>query len=162
MKATIDKDGYLKLEAGSIIESLDEASLRAFAKYAVFQEHLLRGVADALVSGQMWEDDDEPPWWFGGDTLNNLRLKLLPLLPAITAEAVRHLERQTREAHAQANTWREACWALERDWPEARDMRRGIDGEYHRPLTREQAAEYLRNVEEKLAAASKEHADGRP
>ena len=48
MKATIDDEGYLKIEVGSIIESMSEADLRAFAKYAVFQQHLLRGVVDAL------------------------------------------------------------------------------------------------------------------
>lgn len=149
MKATIDDEGHLKIEVGSIIESLSEHDLRAFAKYAVFQEHLLRGVVDALAHGSMWVDDDEAPWWFGGDTFNELRLRVAELLPDIAREAVRHCEAEMRQARAERDTYREACWAFEREWPEGR--RAPKRDPYAKPMTKEEATAYLRAVEEKLA-----------
>lgn len=150
MKATIDGEGHLKIEVGSIIESLSESDLRTFAKYAVFQEHLLRGVVDALVHGSMWRDDDEPAWWFGGDTFNALRLRVLELLPESALEAVRHCEAEMRRARAERDAYRAACWALERDWPEGRRELPKWDP-YKTPMTKEEAAAYLRAVENKLA-----------
>lgn len=154
MKATIDTDGYLKIECGSVIESLSVDDLRAFAKYAVFQEHLLRGVIDSLVSGQMWRDDEEPAWWFDAETTNKLRMRVLELLPEITVAAVMHIEQERRAAEADARQWQDACWNLERNWreslypPEYRYEHKSPP-----PMTKEQAAEYLRTVEKKIGGA---------
>jgi hypothetical protein len=152
MKAMIDGDGYLKIECGSIIESLSESDLRTFAKYAVFQDHLLRGVVDAIVDSNMWVDDDEGPWWFDSETFNRLRMKLIPLLPEIAAKAVQHLDVELRRARADAKEWREACWKLERDWPQ--EYRPPKPPEYHQPLTKEQARAYLTALEAKLGATA--------
>jgi hypothetical protein len=148
MKATIDGEGHLKIEVGSIIESLSESDLRTFAKYAVFQQHLLRGVIDAMVDGSMWVDDEEPPWWFDSDTTNGLRMKLVALMPEVTAKAVQCLDTQMRRARADATYWRDACFALERDWPEGRPARRTYDHLYVTPMTKEQVREYLAKVAE--------------
>jgi hypothetical protein len=160
VKATIDSDGHLKIEVGSLIEALSDADLRTFAKYAVFQEHLLRGAIDALVSGQMWADDDDPPWWFDGDTFNALRLKLLPFLPEVMAEAVRHCDREMRQARIERDTWRETCWSMERDWPEGRrEPKPWQEREYAKPMTKAEAGALLRKVEAKIAE-KKERTDG--
>jgi hypothetical protein len=160
VKATIDHEGYLKIEVGSIVESMSDADLRALAKYAVFQEVLLAGVVDALVDGHMWNDDPEPAWWMGGDTFNKLRMKLAPLLPDVACKAVQHLERETRQARAEARAWRDACWKLERDWPEARDLRRDYSGEYHRPMSKDEARAFLAAVEARITAEQSETSDG--
>jgi hypothetical protein len=146
MKASIDDEGHLKIEVGSIIESMSESDLRTFAKYAVFQQHLLRGVVDALVHGSMWRDDEEPAWWFGGDTFNELRLRVLALLPEIALEAVRHCEAEMRRARRERDAYRTACWALEQNWPEGRREPPKWDP-YITPLTKTEAAAYIRAVD---------------
>ena len=157
MKATIDSDGYLKIEAGAIVESMSESDLRTFSKYAVFQEVVLNGIVDALVDGHMWNDDPEPAWWFGGDTFNKLRMKLVPLLPEITRKAVSYLEQELRRARSEMAAWRDASWKLEREWNESRSNDRwrtaGLDSPYHKPMTQEEAGVYLREVESKLSPA---------
>lgn len=149
MKAEVDKDGYLRIEVGAIVEALPDASLRAFAKTAVFQEHLLRGVIDALVHGQMWVDDEEPPWWFGGDFFNDLRLKLAPLLPTITMMAVAHLEAEMRRARREMKFYQDACWKLLREWPEGERPMNPVT--YEHRMNKEEATAYLRAIETKIA-----------
>jgi hypothetical protein len=39
MKATIDNDGYLKLDASTLVESLPDDVKRTIAKYAVFMTY---------------------------------------------------------------------------------------------------------------------------
>lgn len=63
MKADIDKDGYLRIDAQSLVQSFPEPVLRDIAKYALFDKLLIDGILGALVDGQMW-GDDEQPWWF--------------------------------------------------------------------------------------------------
>ncbi len=159
MKAMIDSEGHLKIEVGSIIEALSEPDLRAFAKYAVFQEHLLRGVIDAMVTSNMWTDDAEAPWWFDSNTFNAMRMKLVALMPEITAQAVRHLECELRRAQADAKAWQDACWTLERDWPEGRPIRRNHDHLYVTPMTKEQASAFLATVEAKVGEVKTAEAD---
>lgn len=151
MKATIDQEGNLKIDMQAIIAALPESDLRMLAKYAVFQEHLLSGIIDALVDDQMWPDDAEGPWWFGGDTFTKLRLKLVALLPEITAQAVRHVELEMRRARQTSNEWREACFRLLREWPEGpRPEPWPYSNE--RSLTKDQAVVYLRDVEQRIVA----------
>lgn len=156
MKAEV-KDGRLCISAENAIRALDEKSLRELARYAVFQETLLDGVVGALVEGRMWGDDEEPAWWYGGDTFTKLRLKLLPLLPAVTAEAVREIERAARQAKENERRMHDGAWELWRAWP-TRPHPDAPGGEfrYQEPMTREQAAEHLRGVEAKLAAEKPE------
>lgn len=163
MKASIDKDGYLKLDAQTLIQMMPDDVKRAVAKYALFDELLLTGILQALVLGTMWHEDEEGPWWFGGDTFTKLRLQLLPLLPAITAEAVRHLEAEMRAARTERDRWRDACWKLQRSWPRERGQALPsveVEYEYRRPMTAEQAAEYLRGVEKMLAEAKEPKSNG--
>lgn len=150
MKATIDKDGKLTIDMSEVVESMSDEDKRTIAKYAVFNEVLLTGILEALVHGTMWLADEDGPWWFGGDTFNKLRLQLLPLLPDITAEAVRRIDAELRATGIERDRWRDACWALERDWPEGRRERKLY--EYRDPLTKEEAAAYLRELEQKLGA----------
>jgi len=165
VKATIDTDGNLKIEMQSIVESMSERDLRTLAKYAVFQEVLLKGVIDALVKNNMWTDDDEEPaWWFSSDTFNKMRLQLLPLLPEITVMAVQHLEREVRHAKGESNAWRDVCWKLERQWRESQyppDSTREVCGrDYERPMTKEQVGAYLTELTTKLATEAKEPSRG--
>jgi len=149
VKATIDSDGYLKIECVSIVEAMTEADIRTLAKYAVFQDVLLKGVVDALVDGHMWSDDPEPAWWMGGDTFNDLRMKLIQLLPEIAEKAVGHLECEMRRARADAAAWRDACWALQRDWPEGPRSNSRRDVERH--MTKEECRAYLAALEARSA-----------
>jgi hypothetical protein len=99
----------------------------------------------------MWTGEkEEPPWWFGGDTFNALRLKLLPLLPEITTAAVQHLECELRRARSTENQWRDACYALMREWPEGPRPERWPYSDEQK-MTKEQAIEYLRKIEQQLA-----------
>ena len=152
MKADIDKDGYLRIDASSLVEAMPDDVIRTLSKYAVFQEKLLSGVVDALLDDHMWSDDEEGPWWHGGDTINKLRMRLLTRMPEITQKAAQHLEHELRNAKIEARTWREACWALERDWPEGRREVKPWE-QYERKLTKEEAGAYLREVEKKLGEA---------
>lgn len=151
MKAQIDSEGFLKIECASLVEALSEADLRVLAKYAVFQDVLLRGVVDALVDGHMWEDDPEPAWWMGGDTFNNLRLRLVPLLPEITIKAVQHLEAELRHAQNDAKEWRKACWGLQERWPRGTPTPEYESSRpFRTPLSKEECAAYLTSLEESL------------
>lgn len=153
MKTDIDKDGYLRIDAQSLVQSLPDRVLRDVAKYALFDELLLGAIVGALVDGTMWGDDCEEPWWFSSETFTKLRLQLLPLLPAITAEAVRHIERTARRATEEERRWRDAAWKLWHAWPD-RSTRPEMPSwpyEYHETMTKEQAEAHLRGVEKKLS-----------
>ena len=155
MKITIDNEGNFKFAVEDVISSLPEADLRVLSKYAVFQQTLLEGVVDALVEDHMWVDDDgEQPWWWGGDTFNNLRMKLLPLLPEMTVKAVRHLERETRTARVERDEWRALCYALQRNWLECPVTSPPTWAHQH-PLTREEVLQLLERLTAKLAAETK-------
>lgn len=153
MKVTIDDKGQLTLDCNELVESLDEKTLRTLSKFAVFQQTLLDGVVEALVDGQMFSNDEENAWWYGGDTFQKLRLKVLELLPAISAEAVRHLVADALASRKERDAWKDACWMLEREWDEnRRERERGYGYEYRRPMSKEDAAAYLQKLEERLAA----------
>lgn len=153
MKADIDKDGYLRVDAQSLVQAMPDKVLRDIAKYALFDELLLSAVVGALVDGLMWGDGEEP-WWFSSETFTKLRLQLLPLLPEITAEAVRHLEIQARRSNAEKNRWHDAAWKLWHAWPDraTRPEMNSWAYEHHETMTKEQAEGHLRGVEAKLAA----------
>lgn len=156
MKATIDKDGRLCIDMSELVHAMAEPDRRTLAKYAVFEEVLLEGLIGALVDGHMWSEDDDGPWWHGGNTYTKLRLKLLPLLPEVTAEAVRHIEAEARRERASAVGWRDACFKLERLWRESEYPPERRENPYADPMTKEQAAAYLATVEAKLAAEQPE------
>lgn len=153
MKAEIDKDGYLKIDAQSFVQSLPDAVLRDIAKYTLFNELLLTGILEGLVNGTMWGDDGEP-WWFDSGTFTKLRLQLLPLLPAITAEAVRYLEAEARRAKAEQARWNDAAWKLWHAWPDrdGRPEHPSYAYEHHQSMSKEAAEAYLRAVEATVAA----------
>lgn len=154
MKASIDDNGYLKIDAQSLVQAMPEAVLRDIAKYALFNELLLTGILEALVDGQMWQGEEQPPWWFDQDTFTKLRLKLLPLLPEITAEAVRHIERRERQAKAEKDRWNAAAWKLWHAWPD-RSTRPEMPSwayEHHEAMTRDQAKAWLDGVEARQQA----------
>lgn len=148
MKADIDSDGYLRIDAQSLVQSFPDAVLRDVAKYALFNDLLLDGIVGALVDGHMWGDGEEP-WWFGSETFTKLRLRLLPLLPEITAEAVRHLERDARKERTERVRWHDAAWKLWHAWPDkaTRPEHPSWAYEHQETMTKEQAEAHLRKVE---------------
>ena len=158
MKASIDDDGYLKLDAQTFVQSLPDKVLRDLAKYALFDELVIKGIIGALVDGLMWDEDGEQPWWFASETFTRLRLQLLPLLPDVTAEAVRHMEVEAKRAKTEANRWHDAAWKLWHAFPDhsTRPEHPTWAYEHHATMTKEQAAEHLRAVEAKLAAERSE------
>lgn len=153
MKADIDKDGYLRLDAQSLVQALPDKVLRDVAKYALFNTLLLDGVIGALVDGQMWGADEDPPWWFGSETFTALRLKLLPLLPDIMAEAVRHLEAEARKQRAERLRWHSAAWKLWHAWPDraTRPEHPAWQYEHHATMTKNEAKAYLDATEKRAA-----------
>jgi hypothetical protein len=154
MKCEVDKDGYLKIDAQSLVQSLPDDVLRTVAKYALFDELLIGGICEGLANGLMWSEDDEGAWWFCSETFTKLRLKLLPLLPEITAEAVRTLERDARREKAERQRWNDAAWKLWHAWPDraTRPEHPSWSYEHHETLTKEQAEAHLRGIEAKIAA----------
>jgi hypothetical protein len=152
MKAAINAEGKLELDVGELVAGMSDADKRVVAKFACFDEVLIKGILEALVDGHMWSDETDGPWWHGGETYTKLRMQLLPLLPAITAEAVRHLEAEMRAARKERDAYRDACWRLQREW------RQGDSGsfesvyEYRRPMSKEDAEAYLRGVEAEVEA----------
>lgn len=135
--------GELRIDLDEIISRMTEDQLRELAQTAVFQESVLNGICDALVDGIMFDD-----WWWGGDTFNDLRLKLKPLMDDIAAQAVSFMKQELDKARHERDKWRSACWTLERHWHDAKlpDEQR-ID--YYAPrVTKEQAKVYI----EKIAA----------
>jgi hypothetical protein len=153
VKSEIDKDGCLRIDAQSLVQSFPDAVLRDLAKYALFDELLIAGILEGLVDGQMWQDEEQAPWWFTQETFTKLRLKLLPLLPEITAEAVRTLEADAKRARAEKNRWHDAAWKLWHAWPDkaTRPEHPSWAYEHQETMTRETAEAHLRSVEAKIA-----------
>lgn len=161
MKAVINEKGELAIDMGEVMERLPDESKRTIAKYAVFEEVLLDGVIGALVDSAMWSSDDDGPWWHSTRTHERLRAKLLPLLPVVAAEAVRTIERDRRHTEASEKWYRDATRFLERRWPDrarldeitAELKERRLD---YPLFTREDAAKYLAEVEQRVLAEKPE------
>jgi hypothetical protein len=153
-------EGNLVIELGALVESMGDKELAELAKTAIFEDHFLRGVCDALAKGEMFGGGEEPAWWWGGDMFTELRLRLRPLMPEITAAAVSHLEREMRQARAESAAWRNACWDLVRSWEAAARERTAIedgprrrDYPWEKALDQADAAQYLARLEAKLDEA---------
>jgi hypothetical protein len=142
VKATIE-NGEICLDLQELVNSLSEEHLRELAQAAVFQESLLNGVCDALADSTMFDG-----WWWGGDTFDNLRAKLLPLMPDVMAEAIRRLTEQRDTARRRADAYRRALWELQRAWHDAKRPRDVQVADYLAPppMTKEQAREYVEKV----------------
>ncbi len=88
MKATIEK-GLLKIDMGEIVEQMDEPDKVQFYRILAFQEQLMIAVCDTVATGMAFNDDCE--WWSMGGLADELREKLVPLMPDAVQEFVRSL-----------------------------------------------------------------------
>lgn len=144
MKVTI-KDGNLNIDVQELIQNLSDDDRKVFAQYAVFREQLFSGVVDTLVNGECFEDDDGlGGWWISGMT-QTLRLKLLPLMPAIVVGLVEKLLEENSRRTSEVSKHKNILRVLLDAWP--KNVERPVEWCYVRGDTRwmnaTEAEEYI-------------------
>lgn len=132
----------VKLEDGKLVIGLDEltdeltnSEKRELAEALAFDKALLRVVLDQVANDHS-EGVVECDWYHGGDFINELRAKLIPLMPQVMAKLVRHLLCEVANAKLQTDRYREHASAMERAWPSGRFKCPHCDqweGEYNAP-----------------------------
>ena len=153
------ENGELRIDMEYLVKAMSEEQLREFAQHIVFREVLTEGVIDMLAEGYLWEDC----WWMGGDTFQDLREKLIHMMPDVAKEAIVELRNERESARNEAKQWRDVAWKLERMWNESKisDEHRSISYDYGRRWEKKDAAEYLRRMGLEIDGASAMTAEGR-
>lgn len=111
MKTTIDK-GKLQIDIQELVENMTDSEREMFAKYAVFSSTLFSGVINTLVTGEAWDDG----WWITGLD-QQLRIKLIPLMPKIVSELVKGLLTQHARYAAAVKMHENMLLKLMQSWP---------------------------------------------
>ena len=109
------KDGELRLDLVELIRE-NEPLLRECAKHALFNELLLKAMADVIVSGQVQWAEEELPWWVGGGSktpFEDCRVALAALAEEGTQNLVADITKQRDKANAGRKVYQDRAWEAE-------------------------------------------------
>jgi hypothetical protein len=113
VKITINEKNALEIDLWELADSLTDDQRELFAKFVVFRETLITGIVDTVVKGDAYEGG----WWVGG-MADELRLKLLRLMPVAMRELVGSLLEQRDTAKAKLEAAIDQLRRIERHWPQ--------------------------------------------
>jgi len=121
MKAKIEGN-KLTFEISEFVETLDENGKREMGRALVADKHLFAAVLDCVSKGEFFEDcDSGSPWWFGRETVLELREKLIPLLKGVARSICEEALRQKSDAKADLARTSKWAWSLYHAWPSTLD-----------------------------------------
>lgn len=106
------KDGKLQIDVEDLASSLSTEDLKRFSQHAVFQDSIVAAVLETIVSGGCFDDG-----WYISGFAEQLRKKLLPLVPVAMQELVKKLLQERDEAKANRVKVLEILHRAERHWP---------------------------------------------
>lgn len=138
----IDEDGLLTIDLGELLDPLSrnsEAMLNRIARLACFHEPFVSRLLDHLAEGST-EDGD---WWGSGE---QIRKRLLPLLPEAMTELVREIGRERDFQRSLAAHYRDVMVRLSEAWNSMDHERKcKLENweERGRRMTREEAAAFV-------------------
>lgn len=121
MKAKIEGN-KLTFEISEFVETLDENGKREMGRALVADKHLFGAVLDCVSKGEFFEDcDSGSPWWFGRETVLELRERLIPLLKGVARSICEEALRQKNDAKADLARTSKWAWSLYHAWPSTLD-----------------------------------------
>lgn len=114
--------GELKIDIQKLVDMLDKEDRKRLARQLVADEHLWRAVLecvsdDSKYAGHYFRDDEEGEWWFSHKTVQELREKLIPIMPEVARLAVEEALRQRNQARADKERVDAWAWKLFHAWP---------------------------------------------
>ena len=120
-------DGALVIDIQGLVQAMSDEEKKTLAQHLAFDRELYEGAIDHLINGCAYDGN----WWFGGETEQKWREKIVGAMPKIAQDAIRHLHkenallRQRKDYYERLHYWYER---LERrrkdsDWEEPMEPR---------------------------------------
>lgn len=108
----------LQIDLEEFVEMLSTEARQELGRVVAAHEPAFEAIADALVTGEWYANEDGGGWWADDDRVEALRIKILPLMDTVASELCRELIRQRDRAEMRKRDAERMAWKLYHAWPE--------------------------------------------
>lgn len=102
--------GQLIVDIDGLVDGLPFEERREVLRRVWFDSYFVKDFLDLIVDGGL----DYHEWYFGGDTIHEIRSKLLPLMDRISADEIKKLTEKNKQLDEDRRAEWSKCWNLEK------------------------------------------------